>query len=360
MIILTARNVNYALPQGVTHLHTYGVREDSRNGPVLREAHPVTTMYEKPNERVLHHPWRDANPFFHLAEALWMLAGRDDIRTLQKYVKTFNYTDDGKTVPGAYGKRWRDWDEAERDLNSGAEIDRLEIWPDQLDWVVRRLRENPNDRRAVIQMWDPGVDPERADNGGKDVPCNLTALPFMSEGALNLTVFCRSNDMIWGAYGANAVHFSFLLEYLAARIGVPVGRYWQVSNNFHAYVENAGDPAACWPVDWGPVDPYAMGRVTPYELRAGAEDGWDDTRFRHWLTVLFDHGPLTVSGSGFLFLDRIAVPMLAAHEHYRKTKGSDRYIGAQEILQQMPTHNDWLLAAAEWIQRREEAWRVKQ
>lgn len=353
MIVLSARNVNYALPQGITHLHQFGVREDSRNGPVLRELAPVTTVYQVPNERVLHHPWRDANPFFHLIEAMWMLAGRDDIATLQRYVKSFNYTDDGSTVPGAYGKRWRDW-------RPGFGLG----WPDQLDWAVTRLKANPADRRVVIQMWDPEVDPERADKGGKDVPCNLTVLPFVTGDELNITVFCRSNDMVWGAYGANAVHFSFLLEYLAARTGLRVGKYYQVSNNFHAYLETAGDPNACWPVDWGPVDPYARGLVRPLPL--GLSDDHDLTtregssNFDHWLKVLFDHGSAAISGSGWSFLDRVVVPMASAHEHYCKNKGEERYFGAQEILRQMPEQNDWLLAAWQWFARREEAWRTKQ
>lgn len=364
MIVLSARNVNYALPQGVTHLHQFGVREDSRNGPVLRELMPVTTEYMAPLERVCHHPWRDANPFFHLIEAMWMLAGRDDIKTLQRYVKSFNYTDDGSTVPGAYGKRWRAWDAGTpgggEDPAPGAPYS----WPDQLDWAARRLRDNPQDRRVVIQMWDPGVDIGRADDNSKDVPCNLTVLPFMTGDELNITVFCRSNDMVWGAYGANAVHFSFLLEYLAARIGARAGKYWQVSNNFHAYLETAGDPQACWPVDWGPVDPYARGIVRPLPMGTSEEHDLSTEKgaanFDHWLKVLFDHGAGAVSGSGWAFLDKVVVPMASAHEHYRKNKGEDRYTGAQEILQQMPAGNDWLLAASEWVARREEAWRAKQ
>lgn len=354
MIVLSARNVNYALPQGITHLHAFGVREDSRNGPVLRELMPVTTVYEAPNERVCHHPWRDANPFFHLIEAMWMLAGRDDIATLQRYVKSFNYTDDGKTVPGAYGKRWRKWPS---ELGSYS-------WGDQLDWAAKRLIANPGDRRVVIQMWDPAIDPERADNGGKDVPCNLTVLPFVTGDELNITVFCRSNDMVWGAYGANAVHFSFLLEYLAARTGLKVGRYYQVSNNFHAYFETAGDPQACWPVDWGPVDPYAMGAVRPLPLGSSEEHDLSTDKgsanFDHWLKLLFDKGAGAVSGSGWTFLDKVVVPMASAHEHYRKNKGEERYTGAQEILQQMPAGNDWLLAASEWVARREAKWRRAQ
>jgi hypothetical protein len=57
----------------------------------------------------------------------------------------------------------------------------------------------------------------------------------MTVPVLDLTVCCRSNDAIWGAHGANAVHFSVLQEYLAARIGVGVGTMYQWSNNYHAY-----------------------------------------------------------------------------------------------------------------------------
>ena len=50
-----------------------------------------------------------------------------------------------------------------------------------------------------------------------------------------MTVTNRSNDMIWGAYGANAVHMSVLLEYMAGMLGYGVGAYYQFSNNLHAY-----------------------------------------------------------------------------------------------------------------------------
>ena len=43
--------------------------------------------------------------------------------------------------------------------------------------------------------------------------------------------------MIWGAYGANAVHMSFLQEYMAGMLRLRVGQYYQYSNNLHAYVD---------------------------------------------------------------------------------------------------------------------------
>jgi hypothetical protein len=95
----------------------------------------------------------------------------------------------------------------------------------------------------------------------KDRPCN-THVYFDCRGLrLNMTVCCRSNDMLWGAYGANVVHFSILQEVLAAEIGVPVGIYRQVSNNFHVYTNL---PMVKEYLDSPPMrayDPYETGLV---------------------------------------------------------------------------------------------------
>jgi hypothetical protein len=47
----------------------------------------------------------------------------------------------------------------------------------------------------------------------------------------------RSNDVIWGAYGSNVVHFSMLQELIASELGVECGTYTQMSNNFHLYTD---------------------------------------------------------------------------------------------------------------------------
>lgn len=348
MMIINARNVNDALPSALGRLSLLGVREDSRNGPILVMPEPVTTVLHKPCERVLFAPWRDANPFFHLVEALWMLAGRDDLRSLTPYVKQMSeYTDDGVTVPGAYGKRWRSWFAPED--NAGQ--------LDQLDWAVKRLRANPADRRVVIQMWDARVDPYRADWNSKDVPCNLTILPWVRAGALHITIFNRSNDIIWGLYGANAVHFSFLLEYLAARLGLAVGTMTTVSNNFHAYEDKMPN---------GPVqhihDHYVAGLFPEWALSYSIFNGWADIpdvprerMIAEDLAIFFGHGAREAATKArWPFLRRVAVPMALAHEHWKKTKGPDRYSGALEILGQCQAA-DWRIAATQWVERRQAA-----
>lgn len=339
MITISARNVNYALRQGAVLLRQGGVQRDSRNGPVLVCPSPVTTAYALPQERVMLWPSRDANPFFHLVEALWMLMGRKDLAPLTEYVSRMrDYSDDGGvTQPGAYGYRWRH----QFDYRKPQVLD-------QVRWAVRRLLKDPNDRRVVIQMWDPEADAYAADRGGADVPCNLVALPWVGTGGrLCLTVFCRSNDMVWGAYGANAVHFSVLQEWIAWQLGLEVGTYYQVSNNFHAYLSTLGKAAGVWP--WpGDSDPYGVQEVAPSPMFRGivTEDELDDD------LEMFFKNPARV-GIRSAFLRQVACPMVMAHRAYRTHGGHAGIREAREVLAQMPPSVDWRAAAELWINNRE-------
>lgn len=337
MYTIRARNVNDALAAGVRWLTDMGHERESRNGPVLVANGPVTTVYTHPRERVLVWPSRDANPFFHLVEALWMIAGRNDLKTLTPFVKRMaTFSDDGgKTQPGAYGHRWRD-----HFVNSEKTFDgdyRL----DQIAWAVRRLQADPHDRRVVIQMYDAEVDQYAADNGGKDIPCNLIALPTISvDGRLDLTVFNRSNDAVWGAYGANAVHFSVLQEVLAGLLDVTVGRYWQVSNNFHAYLDTIkkgeGLPTVADAYDYVQIqvsEPMFPG-LTLEEITDDIERFLDDP---------------ARPGLRSSFLRKIACPMVMAHRAFKR-EGTGP---AREILEQMTPGNDWRFGAEIWLNNRD-------
>jgi Thymidylate synthase len=216
---ISAQCPNSALHDALYALGHFGLEEDSRNGKVVVNPHPVITTYTHPRNRVLVSTTRDANPFFHLFEAMWMLAGRNDLAFPQTFISDFGkFSDDGVTLHGAYGYRWRNW-----------------FGYDQLAQIIGELKNDPKTRRAVLTMWDPTSDLHMAADGGKDVPCNTHAYFDTLGGKLNMTVLCRSNDAIWGAYGANVVHFSFLLEYVALMTGIPMGVYRQFSNNMHIY-----------------------------------------------------------------------------------------------------------------------------
>jgi hypothetical protein len=87
MIVNHARTVSEALSQGLHAIRIHGIAKPSRVGDVLVMPRPIMTEYADPTNRVLFSPMRDANPFFHVMETLWMLAGRNDLAsTLQQAI----------------------------------------------------------------------------------------------------------------------------------------------------------------------------------------------------------------------------------------------------------------------------------
>ena len=334
MKVFVARNVHSVLPQALKYLFHEGVKRDSRNGPVLQSPVPVTTVYESPCERVMFWPERDCNPFFHLYESLWMLAGRCDVAGPSRYAANMlTYSDNGVSYHGAYGHRWR-----KHFYRDGA------VEPfDQLKMIITRLSEDSTDRRSVLQMWDPTAD---LCFEGKDFPCNVSAtFQINPAGKLDLSLFCRSNDIVWGAYGANAVHFSFLLEYMAIGIGVPVGRFYQTSVNWHGYLSTL-EKVAPLRDHTAVVTPYDMGDV--YSLPLGSSVDSIDAGIT---SVLFeaDHSfmniePLNLT-SDFMVL---AWQLLRVHLVY-KTQGVEK---ALEAIRVCESKVDWTVACREWLQRR--------
>lgn len=219
MQIIETLNVNHALIAGIETLKKYGTREGSRNGSVMVAPWPVLTVIHRPAERVLFNPVRDANPFFHLFESIWMLAGRRDVKFPATFVKRMEeYSDDGINLHGAYGFRWRH-----------------HFVVDQVLATIELLQNDPTSRRAVIAMWDPVVDCAQE---GKDFPCNTHMYFSVRGNALDMTVCNRSNDIIWGLYGANTVHLTVLHEFISSALHLELGVYRHLSNNFHLYPKN--------------------------------------------------------------------------------------------------------------------------
>jgi len=335
MIAITVRNVNEALPEACHQMILHGEKRNSRNGKVLCYRGVFATEYLAPTERVLFDPLRDCNPFFHLFEAIWMLAGRNDVAFVSQFSGNIaDYSDDGISFSGAYGFRWRKW-----------------YTHDQLRWVAGRIAADPDDRRAVLAMWDGRLDPSIADRGGKDVPCNLSVSFHRRGDELDMFVFNRSNDLVWGSYGANVVHFSVMQEYVAALVCCDVGRYSQVSSNTHVYdrhwpmVEQLASHARHRREDTV-LDPYRSGTPHLPLLAVGEEvasldadvqtfvnNGWDSP---HYFTEFFK---------------RVVLPMRRAHALFSQRENSSRILDALGVAAEMP-ECDWKLASQQWLERR--------
>ena len=371
MLVIKERNVNVMLVRGLEELRDAGRRQSSRAGDVVVMPTPVMSVYKHPTERVLFCEKRDANPFFHFFESLWMLNGRRDAAALNHYISDFgdrfaesasgnqNWENENGNIHDAYGHRWR---------NS--------LGFDQLDAVVERLRANPDDRQCVIQMWDGRNEcqenyTQTAEQttewyGENDLlgdwktrPCNTHVYLRVRSLAdvepelrvLDITVLCRSNDVIWGAYGANAVQFSMLQEYLAGRIGVQVGLLYQFSNNFHGYLDTLdkiGDPD-----DLSGSDPYEDATVRTMSIGEVWEE-WDNdlSSFMNWHDQVWasdgqvDYGvppPFFINS----WFRAVAVPMTQARFHWKNKRRERAMECAKDIMA-----SDWRMAVEEWMQRR--------
>lgn len=330
MLVVSERNVNGAYRKLLPELNQHGIRRPSRNGDVIEYPTPVMTCYERPTERVLFASARDEDPFFHLFEALWMLAGRRDVAYPTKFVKRMKqFSDDGITFWGAYGHRWRNW-----------------FGSDQLLNAIERLRDNPDDRRIVISMWDGYNDPKRVIDGGRDVPCNTQAYLYRRGDRVDLTVCCRSNDVMWGLLGANAVHMSVMHEYVTTAAGLKMGSMRTLSNSLHAYCDFGPWTRA---VQVGLANSWDMYsnrepmQVEPHALMSVERKRWDMELF------LFLEDPFA-DGFEDPFFAHVAKPLMAARVAADK-KAPHEYV---EDLINRCAASDWRQAAFRWEQRRHE------
>lgn len=345
---LKFRNVNTAFRGIVQGIYTGEIPTEksiSRNGPVLVIPEPVIISYSHPRERVLFNRTRDVNPFSLMYESLWMLAGRNDVAPLAYYTKQFQqYSDDGETLSGAYGYRWRN--------GMGWSNIMYTKCIDQLQIIIDHLRAKPESRRAILNMWNVEDDLLKMDTS-KDVCCNLNVLFSIRvndlglghrEEFLDMTVFNRSNDLIWGALGANFVTFSFLQEYAANCLGVEVGVYNQISNNLHVYTEsNSG-----WkPEEWL-ADDYRFSYVLMREIPLVQNQKVFDEECVEFVEEAHSGKPLTLFWKE-PFMMGVAAPMAMAFKQYKKGDFPEALTIAGEIVA-----HDWRIACVDWLLKRQE------
>lgn len=298
------------------------------------------TEYTHPCERVLFDPVRDANPFFHFFEALWLLAGRSDVAFLAQFNSNIvNFSDDGVLFYGAYGKRLRNHFNVlgTQERATTRYSHRL----DQLKTAIELLKDDHDTRQVVLSIWDPEID---LGAKTKDLPCNDLLMLKIRDGKLNLTVCCRSNDAVWGAYGANVVQFSTLQEFIARAVGVEVGVYSQVSDSFHVYIDrpdfekNFGTEYVGSPRRWrydNTVRPFAL-----------INDG---TPWREWLSQceLFCEEGAVVYENADPYFTMVATPLYEAWKLHKAGNTGHAIMSLGDMV-----FCDWKVACCEWLNRR--------
>ncbi len=154
------------------------------------------------------------------SELLWFLdmkgkerASDEDLKRLNESERTI-WTDNAESdywkpkvqFPGdlgrVYGIQWRNWKKPD-----GTTVD-------QIAELVKKLKENPTDRRLIVSAWNPGELDMMA-----LPPCHMLFQCFVADGKLSLHMTQRSCDMFLGV-PFNIASYSLLLHMLAQVTGL--------------------------------------------------------------------------------------------------------------------------------------------
>ena len=167
---------------------------------------------QDPTQKVITSPKRKFNQDYAEYEWEWYRKGDRDAKEIGERAKIWNQM----MVPGTtevnsnYGYFWN--------------------YNDQLNRVVNDLKLNKETRRAIIVHYIL----HELDRYKYDTPCNDVLNFYIKDGKLELTIFARSIDLVFG-FCNDQYTFAKLMEHVSYRIGYPVGGMHWFITNLHIY-----------------------------------------------------------------------------------------------------------------------------
>lgn len=160
-------------------------------------------FFSHPTHRVL--PMR-----FLLAEMCHMLAGKNDIETMESYNSGMRkYSNDGTTLGASYGEKICK----------------------QLPVALGKLRTDPFTRQACCSIFQR-YEGENAQL--THIPCNVFLQFLMRDEKLILIVTSRSSDFVTG-FSIDTVHWQMLLAYMANSLDRQPGMLHYNIGSLHIY-----------------------------------------------------------------------------------------------------------------------------
>lgn len=187
-----------------------------------------------PRARILTSPHRPLNLVVAVARFAWLVGANNRVEDIAYYEpKVAGFSDDGLTVPGSdYGMR----------------LFQPRPGLDQIQGVIKRLRDQPLSRQAAAVVWQP----EDAVRASRDIPCTHGMFFHVRDDKLHMGVTMRSNNA-FRILPFNIFEFSMLHEMVAMEIGVPLGDYNVWAASMHVYVNDR---------EWTPTVGIAMDNVS--------------------------------------------------------------------------------------------------
>ncbi|MBA7546690.1 Thymidylate synthase [subsurface metagenome] len=100
---------------------------------------------------------------------------------------------------------------------------------DQIEYIIKKLKDKPYSRRAQAITWRPLVDPFHI-----DPPCLQRIYMRIKDEKLIMQTTWRSRDL-FRAWEANVNGMIRIQKYVAEQLGVETGHYLDFSNSLHIY-----------------------------------------------------------------------------------------------------------------------------
>jgi thymidylate synthase len=177
----------------------------------------------------------------------WLGISEDD---LNKYYESFFAPTKKAKVSYTYGERLFRYTLAHVPKKWKSEVF-LAI--NQIEYVIKKLREVPHTRRAIAITWKPEVDIK-----SRSPPC-LTQITWnVKNNRLYQTAVFRSQD-IFGAWVMNAFALRKLQKYVGEKIGKSVGSLTIISNSAHVYEDK-------WELAEKLLEKHYRNKVMPVEM----------------------------------------------------------------------------------------------
>ncbi len=155
-------------------------------------------------------------------ELLWFLRGDTNVRWLQEHGVTIwdEWADHNGELGPVYGHQWRSWP---RDHTGTI---------DQIDWVAKEIRHNPDSRRLIVTAWNPADIPKMA-----LPPCHCLFQFYVLNGKLSCQLYQRSADIFLGV-PFNIASYALLTMMMAQVTGLKAGEFVHTFGDAHLYLNH--------------------------------------------------------------------------------------------------------------------------
>ncbi|MGD2102734.1 MAG: thymidylate synthase [Acidimicrobiia bacterium] len=157
-----------------------------------------------------------------IAELFWFLRGDTNVTWLQERGVTIwdEWADEHGELGPVYGHQWRSWPTPD-----GGHVD-------QIERVVRSIRETPDSRRHIVSAWNVADVDDMA-----LPPCHTLFQFYVAEGRLSCQLYQRSADVFLGV-PFNIASYALLTHMIAETCDLGVGDFVHTLGDAHLYLNH--------------------------------------------------------------------------------------------------------------------------